>query len=101
MNTLFLSCLNTILTFIEIVALFFFSSSVFPVKTNNKEVILSIFLLIAAVIACYFVSSGITILKLGLITIVDSAWIKYTYRKHLVICIGTADARWYAGAASH
>ena len=90
MNTLFLSCLNTILTFIEIVALFFFSSSVFPVKTNNKEVILSIFLLIAAVIACYFVSSGITILKLGLITIVDSAWIKYTYRKHLVICIGTA-----------
>ena len=90
MNTFFLFSLNTFLTLIEVVALFLLASSFFPIKTNNKSMFLSLILLIALIIVSYYVSNEITLLKLGLIMLMDSMWIYYAFRKHFIISIGIA-----------
>ena len=90
MNPVALFLLNVLLTCIECIALYLFSSCFFSCRYRNLKLFVSFCPLLAANILVYMLAQGIFIAKLIAITIVDAIWIKICFQANTAKSLITA-----------
>lgn len=90
MNPVALFLLNVLLTCIECIALYLFSSCFFSCRYRNLKLFVSFCPLLAANILVYILAQGIFIAKLIAITIVDAIWIKICFQANTAKSLITA-----------
>lgn len=90
MNSVVLFLLNVLLTCIECIALYLFSSCFFSCRYRNLKLFASFCLLLTANILVYMIAQGIFIAKLITITVVDAVWIKICFQANTTKSLITA-----------
>lgn len=82
--------MNGLLTLIEISALYLLSSCFFQNKQNRLSFCCSLFIILLLDIIIMILAQGQLLLKVMLLAIVATAWIKYVFRESVIKCLATS-----------